>query len=401
MNLFQHYRNSFSGIHKNVWILACAIFINRAGSMVLAFSTLYLIQVLDFSKATTGIVMSCLGIGSILGSLLGGYLADRYNQKNIMVASLFASGIILFAILLTKNVYLIGIILFTYALVADTFRPSSSAQITANSTDENRTQSIALMRLAINLGMAIGPAIGGFIAFTIGYKSLYIIDGLTSVLAGIFLFITLAAKVQLKANAGTKKFPRSKSAYRDKPFIVYILIVALYAICFFQLMNLVPIYFKEVYHYNEKVIGYLFALNCMIVVVAEMPIVAYFDKKKIPYSLIAFGCICISVAYTILLLNNATLFLSVIYVVVITLSEIFAMPYMMNITLTRAPKDRQGQYSALYSVSYGIALTLAPMLGLGFADWFGFKLAFMFFIGLALILSIVFYQFRFYLKSEK
>ena len=117
-------------------------------------------------------------------------------------------------------------------------------------------------------------------------------------------------------------------------------------------------------------------------------------KKNKPYTLIAFGCFCISLAYLILVLNTGYLSFSILYVVIITLSEIFAMPYMMNITLSRAPKDRQGEYSALYSVSYGIALTLAPMLGLGFADWFGFTNAFLFFIGLALILSFVFYHFR-------
>ena len=281
MSLLQHYRTSFSGIHKNVWILAVTLFINRAGSMVLAFSTLYMIQELNFSKSTTGIVMSSLGIGSILGSLFGGYLADRYNQKKVMLISLLLSGMILFTILFTKNVYLIGIILFAYSFVADSFRPSSSAQITANSTDANRTQSIALMRLAINLGMAIGPAIGGFIAFTIGYASLFIIDGLTSILAGLFLFYTLASNGKQIVNPKSVAVPiASKSAYRDKAFLAFILLVALYAICFFQLMNLVPVYFKEVYHYNENLIGYLFALNCIIVVMVEMPIVTYFDKKK-------------------------------------------------------------------------------------------------------------------------
>lgn len=401
MQLLSKYIQSFRGINRNVWTIASVLLINRAGSMVLAFCTLYFITELHFSKTVAGYVMSCFGIGSILGSLLGGYLADRFNQKIIMTSSLVLSGFTLLSILYTTNPWSISIIIFCYALLSDAFRPSSSAQISANSTDINRTRSITLMRLAINLGLAIGPAVGGYVAYEFGYKNLFIIDAFTSFGAAIYLWLAFEPNKQKKNTENSDlSSVKSISAYRDSHFLIFILLVACYGICFFQLINLVPNYFKEVYHYNEKLIGYLFALNCLIVVVAEMPMVAWLDHKKIPFTLIALGCFCISVALSILYFNQGNIIWSSAFVVIFTLSEILAMPYMMNITLQRAPKDRQGQYSALYSVSYGIALALAPSVGLGLADRIGFQWALMFFVLLSITLAFVFFHYRYILKVK-
>jgi MFS family permease len=78
---------------------------------------------------------------------------------------------------------------------------------------------------------------------------------------------------------------------------------------------------------------------------------------------------------------------AVIYTLIITLAEIFAMPFMMNYALSRPLRERQGQYSALYSISFGIANIAAPSLGLGIADRFGFDSMFIFFITLSILVA--------------
>ena len=68
-----------------------------------------------------------------------------------------------------------GLIIFSYALTADIFRPANSTAI-AEYSSENRTRSVSLIRLAINLGFSVGPAIGGFVALYLGFYKMAVCD---------------------------------------------------------------------------------------------------------------------------------------------------------------------------------------------------------------------------------
>ncbi len=392
MSPFQLYRNAFTGIQRNVWILAAAMFINRSGSMVLLFASLYFTKELDFSMADAGLTMSCYGVGSILGSYIGGWLTDRKSAYNIMLYSLIGSGLVLLLVLFTKSIYFLAAIIFLYALIADMFRPANSASIAAFSTPENRTRSVSLMRLAINLGFSVGPAIGGFVAFYLGYKWLFVIDACSSFGAAIMLFYFLPKSNILKSHAEVKAVlgDSKTSAYRDKLYLIFIGLTALYGICFFQIFASIPQYFSQISHYNEYTIGWLMALNGFIVVVCEMPIVALLEHKKNTFNYIVIGCLCICVALLVLLFGQSLMLFAIIYTFAMTFSEIFAMPFMMNFVLSRGKKERQGQYSALYSIAYGIANIAAPSLGLGIAHLYGFDNMLLFFIGLSFIAAIGF-----------
>jgi predicted MFS family arabinose efflux permease len=361
------------------------------GSMVLLFAPLYYTSILHFTKAEAGFIMSFFGIGSIAGSYVGGWLADRYNQKNIMLFALVASGVILLSINYTSNKYALALILFLYALCSDTFRPPSSVAITNSSTPENRTRSISLMRMAINLGFSIGPAIGGIIAYKFGYSFLFTLDAATSFVAAGILFLFFP-NVNFNANKNKEQLilDPATSAYKDAHFLKFIILVALYGICFFQLLASVPTYFKEVCRYTEDTIGYLMAFNGALVVLIEMPFISYLEKFKKSNIYIVLGCVQIALALAFLGLGNGNIAMAILYIFFITLSEIFAMPFMMNYTLARAHKDRQGQYSALYSIGYGISFIVAPALGLYLAQHLGFQVTFAVFIVLSLLIGASF-----------
>lgn len=359
--------------------------------MVLLFTSLYLTNDLNFSISEAGIVMSFYGIGSVLGSYTGGWLTDRRNYFDIMIFSLISSGLILLLMLVATSMFFLCAIIFFYAYAADMFRPANSAAIAAYSTPENRTRSVSLIRLAINLGFSVGPAAGGFIAHYLGYKWLFVIDALTGFAAALMLYIYLPKK---KPEASPHKdsvlADRSTSAYRDWRYLLFILMVALYGTCFFQLFASVPQYFSKVSHYTEDVIGLLLALNGLLVVIIEMPLIASLEKRKKIFPFIIAGALCLPIAFGILKMGGGLMFWAIIYTAIITLSEIFAMPFMMNYSLTRPRKERQGQYSALYSIGYGLAIIAAPLLGLGIADKYGFDTLFTFLIALSILVALGF-----------
>jgi predicted MFS family arabinose efflux permease len=385
------YKESFSAIQRNIWVLSIAMFINRSGSMVLLFTSLYLTKELHFTIAEAGLALSFYGIGSVLGSYAGGWLTDRYHFYNIMFYSLISSGFILLLLLVARTPIYISSVIFIYAFAADIFRPANSKAIAAYSSPENRTRSVSLVRLAVNLGFSVGPAVGGFIALYLGYKLLFVIDAITSVAAAGLLFMYLPKKEleQSKVTSAEIK-DSSPSAYRDIPYLVFILLVALYGVCFFQLFASVPQYFDTVCHYSEDTIGLLLGLNGLLVVLIEMPLVTYLEKERKLFRYIIIGVLCLPVSFAILKFGEGMLLPAIAYTVIITLSEIYAMPFMMNYSLSRPKKERQGQYSALYSIAYGISNIIAPVLGLGLANHYGFNIMFYVMIGLSILAAIGF-----------
>lgn len=381
LRILNLYKESFSNLQRTIWMLSLVTFINRSGSIVVLFTSLYLTNVLHFSIADAGMTMSFYGIGSVLGAYTGGWLSDKKNATDIMIFSLLSSGIILLFILITKTPFGVGLVIFLYAFASDIFRPVISKATASYSTPENRTRSLSLIRLAVNLGFTTGPALGGFIALYAGYKWLYIMDACTSFGAAAILYFFLPKQQEASA-AGEKIIPTgASSAYRDKRYLLFILFVILFGTGFFQLLVSVPQYLSKQCNYQEDTIGLLLGLNGLLVVLMEMPLITTLEKnQRNKFNYIIAGTLCVSIAFSSLLYGGGMLLFSIAYIIIITLSEILCMPFMMNYALSKPVKERQGQYAALYSIAFSIANILAPILGLGIADTFGFDYMFYFFI---------------------
>lgn len=396
--MLQTYRQAFANLHPSVWKLAIALFINRSGSMVLLFASLYFTQTLQFTIAQAGWVMSMFGVGSMLGSYIGGWLTDRYHVRYIMITALVSSSFIILPLCLVSTPLGAATIVFLYALTADMFRPANAAAIAFYSTQETRTRSVSLNRLAINLGFTVGPAIGGFIAMHLGYKWLFVLDAFSGFGASYLIYKYLPhVETKQKHDKGKAK---SASAYTDVPYLVFIGLVAIYGTCFFQLISSIPQYFKTEAHYNEDVIGLLMALNGFLVVVIEMPIISKIEHTRFPLKYIVYGVLCLTFAYAALYIQQS-LVTAVVYIVIITLSEVLAMPFMMNYTLSRPSDDRKGQYAALYSMAYGLSFIIAPAVGLNIAELFGFNQLFGVITLASIVLAIAFLWMRKYLNVAK
>ncbi|MBK8924828.1 MAG: MFS transporter [Crocinitomicaceae bacterium] len=133
------YQRALSNLNRNIWILAFAMFINRSGSMVMMFTSLYLTNELHYSLTQAGMVLFVYGIGGILGAFVGGWLSDKYNFRTVMIMSLLFSGFFLPVMILFTNLNAIAVIMFIYAFAADSFRPAISKGMALYSTPENRT----------------------------------------------------------------------------------------------------------------------------------------------------------------------------------------------------------------------------------------------------------------------
>ena len=186
----QRYFDNYRGFSREIWILTLMTFINRAGTMVLPFLSKYLKEDLGFSFEQVGWIMVCFGLGSMLGSWLGGKLSDKIGFYKIMIFSLFTTGVLFFFVQYVTSFWGLCFSMFFIMSIADMFRPAMFVSLGTYAKPENRTRALTLVRLAVNLGFAAGPALGGLIIMGMGYQGLFWVDG-TSCIISILIFALL------------------------------------------------------------------------------------------------------------------------------------------------------------------------------------------------------------------
>ncbi len=387
------YVASFKGLSKEVWWLALVTFINRAGTMVLPFLAKYLKEDLNFTYDEVGWIMVFFGLGAFSGAWLGGKLTDKIGFYRVMIYSLLISGV-LFILLQFQNTFLslcLGI--FLLMTVADMFRPAMFVSLNSYSKPENRTRSLTLIRLAINLGFVFGPTVAGLVIISSGYGALFWIDGLTCVMAGILFFLLIKEQMTLKKAAQKAElFKLNAAVYKDKIYWLFLVITFLIAVVFFQIFTTLPLYHNERYGLSEFDTGILFFINGFVIVLFEMPMVSWIEKRKIPdVKLISLSTVLIALSFLLLLFDTWAGIL-VISMVLITFGEMVGFPYTNAFAMKRAKAGNEGRYMALYSMAFAAAHILSPKIGLTIVASYGYNANFLLLGGcgiLAIILSIV------------
>lgn len=369
------YQKAYSGLTRRIWLLGIVMLINRIGTMVLAFMTLYCHH-LGYTIQQGGIVVAIYGIGSVTGALLGGKISDQFGFYYTQFSALFFGGI-LFIVLGQMNTYTsICVCTFFLSTVNEAFRPANATAIAHYSSKENRTQSFSLVRLAINIGFGAGIAIGGFLA-SIDYKLLFWADGLTSMGAGILLLIILpkvSSKQQHAEVSGAKETMNTgRSPYRDKKFLYFLFFQVLFALCFFQLFTTVPIFFKENLHLDESLYGLVMASNGIIIALFEMVLVFKLEGRKQYLLLMRYGAILMGISFLVLNIpfDNGLLLASV-SILMLTIAEMISMPFMNSYYIALSSEQSRGQYAGLYTMAWSIAQVIGSTTGAGIADHLGF-----------------------------
>ncbi|MFT5678511.1 MAG: putative MFS family arabinose efflux permease [Saprospiraceae bacterium] len=394
--LVNTYTSNFKGLSKEIWLLSFVTFINRAGAMVLPFLSLYLVNDQGYTLPEVGIIMTCYGVGSFLGTLSGGRLTDTIGFYKVIVASLFLGGIGFILFQFISGYLMTAIGMFLLIFIADSYRPAVFVAIDVYSKPENKTRSIALLRLAINLGFSIGPLLGGLIIAHINYSSLFWIDGLTCMIAGIALFILLKPKAVSKDTVKAPDIVEGRSPYRNPYYLLLFVIMVLSSITFVQYFSVMPLYWEADYLLTPDLIGWLMFTNGAIIVVFEMPLVAWLEKINISKTMAVFwGGAFLGVSFLVVNLTSG-IWILVAGMVLMTIGEMIASPFASALALEMAPNGRKGSYMALFSMSFSISHMVGHNGGMNLANTYGFDttwyimFAFMIFVsGLTLWLYYV------------
>ena len=373
---------------REVWLLCLVILVNRAGTMVLPFLTLYLTIDRQFSVSTAGLTLTIYGIGSIIVAPLAGRLSDRIGGLRIIKLSLLLSGLILFIFPFANNLTSIMTITGLWAIANEASRPPSMSLIGEFAGPVQRKAAFALCRLAINLGMSIGPVIGGFLALY-SFKFLFYVDGTTTLLAGLLLSV-LPWRIKLQRDSRTREsglatiLPtesrvselqnvepalRYSSVLTNHRFIYFLVAMFPLQLIFFQQMAAMPLFLVRDLHMTEAGYGMLFAVNTLIIILLEVPL--NMAMANWPHRLsLALGAFLVGTGFGALVFVDSALGVAAT-VVIWTFGEMIILPASAAYVSDIAPPAQSGAYMGLYTMGFSLAFALAPWLGTQTMERFG------------------------------
>ncbi|MDW7692807.1 MFS transporter [Flammeovirgaceae bacterium SG7u.111] len=390
--LFKNYINTFKGLSTEVWWLALITLINRAGTMVIPFLSLYLKEGLGFTMNDVGWVMSAFGLGSVAGSWLGGKLTDKVGYYKVMVGSLFASGVLFVALQFANSFATVCLGIFVVMLAADAFRPAIFVALNAYSKPGNSIRSLTLIRLAINLGFSAGPAIGGLIVTGLSYAGLFWVDGVTCILAAFLMVQVLNPKKVKVMETVVNSNP--VSPYKDKAYLIFLVAMTLFGFVFLQYFSTITIYYKDIHALSEFQIGLILGLNGFLIFVFEMPLIKWLETTSFSkLGVVFFGAVLTGLSLFVLNLTGWSGVL-VIGMLLMTFGEMVAFPYSNAFATDRAKKGNQGEYMALYTISFSIAHVFSHNVGLQMTSRLGFDNTWYIITGIAAVCALLLFSLK-------
>lgn len=354
------YRQAYAGLPYHAWILFSVLLVNAAGLMVLFFLSLYLTRELGFTVTQAGRTISIFGIGSLVGSYLGGWLSDRIGSTNVQKLSLLLCGVMYIWLGQLQALWAINVMAFVLATAAGLLYPANSTSMARVCPPEIMTKGFALNRLANNIGATIGPAVGGYLALR-DYGLLFWVDGLTC-LGALALFSLLWKKPekQLRAAAKDKTSP-DRSPWRDGPYLWLLGIVVVWGAVFFQLFATFPLYMREIYGLAENRIGQLIMINTLLIVLLEMLLIHWIGKRSLT-RFIALSFFLTGLGFALMPLSRGFVY-AAMTVAVWTFGEMLSMPLLGSLIALRAGQNSLGRYMGLFAFAFSFSMIIGPAIG--------------------------------------
>jgi len=359
--MIRRVRQTVADYPREFWILFGGTLINSAGSsLIYPFFTLYMRQRFDIPMTTIGVLLAVMGSIGLVSGALGGALADRFGRKKLMVGGLTLAAVSSFAMGLVNSAPAFIAVAAFISLLFPLFGPASQAMIADLVEPEKRARAYGLIRVVFNLGVAIGPAIGGFLAER-SYFTLFVGDALTSLLfAGIILFFISETKPEVREEERAAQGVGYGPLLRDNYFVLFCLVSVAVTIVYSQMNSTWPVFMKENYGILERQYGLMMSLNAGMVVLFQFP-VTEFTERHGRTTMLALGAGLYAVGFGLVgFVSTASLF--ALAIAIWTVGEMVHAPVSQAFVADIAPEDMRARYMGAVGLTWGIGGSIGPLL---------------------------------------
>jgi MFS family permease len=375
------------GLPRAFWALWAGTFVNRCGSFVLPFLTLYLTQVRHLSLSQAGLMVALYGAGGSVAGPLGGFLADRIGRRATLLVALGLGGAGMMSIGFVQRLELLAPAIFCVAAVNEMYRPAMQAAVADLVPPADRVRAFGLVYWVINLGFSVGLTLGGMLA-RLSYRWLFVGDGATTLLFALVIWrwVPETRPVRAPLRAGehrASQWSEFSAPYRDGPFALFFGLSFLFALVFMQNSSTFPLAMAAD-GIGTATFGVILALNGVLIVLLQpflAPILSRWNRSHT----IAASCALVGIGFGLNSFAHTAAFYA-LSVIVWTVGEIGVLPVSNALVADLAPPHIRGRYQGAYGLSFGLAVCVAPALGTFVLQRFGAVVLWSGCLGLALVI---------------
>ena len=355
---------------RTFWLIMLGMFIDQlGGALIFPFFGLYITYKYNVGMTEVGVMFSIMAVSSLVGSLIGGALTDKFGRKIMILFGLVisAASTLLLAFAPSLDfIYLAGLVVGLFGNMAG---PAHQAMVTDVLPEDKRIDGFGILRVIANLAVAIGPAIGGFLAAR-SYTMLFIIDVILSTITAIIILAFVPetkpetpkgvdGKPQREQSLGETLAGYSK-VFKDSTFMVYMLAAIFMVLAYQQMNTTLPVYLRDVHGLPDSGYGLLLSLNASMVVIFQFWITRRI-KKFAPMKIMAWGMVIYALGFSMYGFVSA-FWLFIVAMVIITIAEMLVSPTGQAIVAKLSPEDMRGRYVAIFGFSWTLPTAIGPLV---------------------------------------
>ena len=348
------------------WLIASGVFISSSGSsLIWPFQLIYISKTLTLPISAITTLLSISSIIGLVASLIGGAIADKFGRKIIMIVSQAAHGIA-YIMMSQAHTYIGFLIPMTIMGTAMPFYSIGSDSMMADIIPSNqRTEAYALLRMFNNAGIAIGPAIGGFIV-TGSYSIAFFIAATCMILYSLMLTLFVRDTLDETSNqpvsrAKTNIMGGYERIFSDHNFMAYVSIITIGMIGPLMMWILLSVYINKYYGIPEYLFSWLPITNALMCVFVQYPVTMQIKKLQ-PKNALSLGMFAyaIGVGSVAIMTGFWGFWMSM---VIMSFGELILVPTGSKYVSDIAPQDLRGRYMSIYWLTWGISRSIAPIIG--------------------------------------
>jgi predicted MFS family arabinose efflux permease len=354
--------STFKQIPRGIWITFFAIVGNSFGWSVTAYMALFLHLHRGFSVTQVGAVMAGFGLGALIGAYLSGRIADKYPPHKICLISLFVNSITILAVPFVHQYLLMMLVTIIMGTANSAFSPANRVYIMAICPVHLRNQVTNIRYTVINIGIGSGIFFCSMLS-QLSMNMPFFVNCAILVLAGIFLkgHGDFHSVKQLQAESHNEPINTNTNTAVPLSFWLNLLFLGLLQSSFAQIRATMPLYLYKYYHVSQFLFGHLFLLNCILIVLLQIPLSMILSRFN-NYVVASAGAIAIGLGFTMLAFNYHYWW-AVLATAIWTLGEMVYFPISQVLVYDLSPANRKGWGMGVYQFCYALANIVGPAAG--------------------------------------
>src|SRR5215207_236770 len=362
-NLLERTRKTYNEYPRAFWIYNVIVFIDRLGGFMLyPFFALYLTQKFDIGMSTVGLLFGVFSISGMVGSALGGAIADRMGRKTVIVFSLVLSSLSALGMGFAPSIGIFIAVVVVVGTLSSIGHPAHEAVVADLLPENKRAEGYGIIRVVFNVAVIIAPPIAGLLIAN-SYLTLFIVDAVISLIsAAIVLFALPETKPQAQANSKPETMKQTFGGYRrvfkDAPFLAFIGVTVLMTLVYMNMNSTLGVFLRDQHGLPAIRYGSLLSINAILVVLFQFWMTRRLEKYR-PMLMMAAGSLLYAIGFAMYGFVP-TFALFVIAMLIITVGEMVVSPFQQSLVASFAPEDMRGRYMAVSGLSWSISFAVGP-----------------------------------------